>query len=363
MRASRPVFFSLLFLLICPIAFCQNGIPFASVPAYSLEPVTGNAQPLTTLDQRAAALQLIDRARQNYNFYAPNAPTFTLAVSFNSSGQLQYEGSGFMRETWTGRGLRWSSEFDGISSQVRMLNGVAWASGGPVPMRVQMVRDAILWPLANAGFTRGMFRFADVNYNGTALTCILTSGALPDVPSPRQWVEKEYCIDPQTGLLHVWSEAPGIYTIYDYSNALQFHGHTIAQQITVVENDTPILQIHVDSLIDAGQVDIRQFMPTSEMRAHGHSFPLRGPLRYPLDVPAAAGVMPKIIQPVMVHATISRDGQVLEEEALQDASQDLVRKALALVKSSKYAASESQREVFVNVEFYLAQQQGIADSQ
>lgn len=364
MRASRPVFFSLLFLLICPIAICQNGIPFAPIPADPLELVTGKAQPLIAPDQRAAALQLLDGARQNYTFYSPNAPALALKVSFISSGQSQYEGSGTMEETWIRGGLeRWASQING-TSQIRVVNGGLWGQSAtePIPMRVQMVRDAILWPVTNFS-PRVMIRSSAANYNGLPLTCILISGAVPPTSSPRQWAEDEYCIDPETGLLHISSEAPGIYVAYDYSDALQFHGHVVARQITVTEGGSTVLHIHVDSLEDLGQVDMRMFMPTSEMRAQGRSFALAGPQRSPLFVPAAPGTIPAAIQPVIVHATVSTDGQVVEAEALQNSPQALIERAIELVKSHKFPPSDRQLEVFVNVKFYVSQNDVQASSQ
>lgn len=349
-------------LALASSAICQTGISTAPVPPDPLELVVGNAQALTEPDQRAAALELLERAQQNYNFYAPHAPAFTLKVSFTSRGPLQHEGPGSMEEIYVGHEERWSADFDG-TSEARVLNGAAWGSGGAIPLRVQMVRSAILWPLANAP-ARAMIRSANVNYNGMQLTCVLISGSVPEVPSPRQWVEREYCIDPETGLLHIWSEAPGIYTLYDYSSAIQFHGHTVAGRITVTEGGIPVLQIRVDSLADAGQVDPREFMPTPEMRAQGPSFLLAGPQREPLFVLAAAGGRATMIQPVIVHATISEDGKVVEEEALQNSPEALVEKALELVKNHKFAPSRRQAEVFVNVKFYLSQPaEGTSNSQ
>lgn len=364
MRASRPVFFSLLFLLTCPIAICQTGIPFAPVPADPLELVTGNAQALVAPEQRAAALQLLDRARQNYNFYSPHAPAFTLKVSFTSSGRSQYEGTGSMEETWIRGGLeRWAAQIDG-GSQIRVVSGGVWGQSAtePIPMRVQMVRDAILWPVMSF-WPRVMIRSAAANYNGLPLTCVLVSGSMPDVPSPRHWVEYEYCIDPETGLLHVWSEAPGIYVAYDYSDAIQFHGHVVARRITVTEGGNTVLQIHVDSLEDEGQVDMRAFMPTSEMRTRGPSFLLAGPKRSPLNVPTSPGMLPSVIQPVIVHATISKDGEVVEAEALQNSPQALTERAIELVKSHKFSPGDRQLEVFIDVKFYLSQKDIQASSQ
>ncbi len=350
-------------LVLAPAAICQAGIPTVPVPPDPLE-LVNNAVSLTEPEQRAAALELLERAQQNYNFYAPHAPAFILKVSFNSNGQLQYEGPGSMEETYVGHEERWTAEFDGTSVS-RLLNGtgVGYGVGGVIPMRVQMVRSAILWPLGTIG-ARAMIRSANVSYDGMQLTCVLTSGSVPDAPSPRQWVEKEYCIDPETGLLHIWSEVPGIYILYDYSSAIQFHGHTIAGRITVTENGSPVLRIRVDSLADAGQVDPREFMPTPEMRAQGPFVLLSGPRREPLFVRPSASERATMMQPVIVHATVSRDGDVMEEEALQNSPEPLVEKALELVKNHKFASSARQLEVFVNVKFYLSQpSEGTSNSQ
>ena len=51
----------------------------------------------------------------------------------------------------------------------------------------------------------------------------------------RGWEETEECIDPQSGLLQVHSEAPGRYAVYDYSNAPQLGGHRLPRSVTVTE--------------------------------------------------------------------------------------------------------------------------------
>jgi hypothetical protein len=368
MRASAPRFvLSLLLftsLAFSRVAISQAGISMAPVPDDPLELVTENAQPVVDPGQRASILQLLERAQQNYNFYAPHAPAFTFKVSFTSSGQSQYEGSGSMEETWIHNGLeRWTSQIAG-TSQVRVINGGAWGNSAtePIPMRVQMVRDAILWPVQLIR-PRAMIRSATASYNGVVLTCILGSGWVTDTPSPRKWVETEYCIDPLTGLLHLWSEAPGIYVTYDYSDAIQFHGHTVARQITVTEDGNPVLSIHVDSLEDAGQVDMRTFIPTPDMRAQGQAFLLAGPQRSPLTVSADAGATATMIQPIIVHATVNTDGQVVETEALQNSPQALTEKALELVRSHKFPPTNRQLEMFINVQFYVNQRNTDADSE
>ena len=117
MGTFRPRrFSSLLFvplLSAITIGICQEAPrrQWAAVPYDPSEPVTGGLKALTNPQERSAALELLDRARQNYTFYGPHAPAFTMKVSFTSNGQSQYEGSGSMQETWTGRGDRHCAAF------------------------------------------------------------------------------------------------------------------------------------------------------------------------------------------------------------------------------------------------------------
>jgi hypothetical protein len=52
-----------------------------------------------------------------------------------------------------------------------------------------------------------------------------------------------------------------------------------------------------------------------------------------------------------VHATIDREGRVIEAEALQNSNPELAEKAIETLKNSNQGRSQGQREVFVNVEF------------
>jgi hypothetical protein len=74
-------------------------------------------------------------------------------------------------------------------------------------------------------------------------------------------------------------------------------------------------------------------------------------MRFPIPVTDAKGVMPTAIQPVLVHATIDRDGHVLEAEALQNSNPELAAKAIDIVRSRMQSRGSVQREAFVNVEF------------
>jgi hypothetical protein len=329
-------------------------IQWASVPFDPNEPVTGSAKILTNPQERSAALQLLDRARQNYNFYGPHAPAFTMKVTFTSSGQSQYEGSGSMQETWTGSAVRWSAKI-GSAETLRILHGgQAWSDNpsAAVPMRVQMARAALLWPVVNPP-TRVTLRSAAANIQGRTATCVLTSGQMPAVEQPRHWVEKEYCIDSENGNLLVWSEAPGHFVFYDYTNPLEFRGHVVANEISIYEAGNRVMQIRVQSIEDASGVNPDSLRPTPQQMAAGPSFTLGSPMKFPLPVPAAQGISATTLQPVFIHATIDRQGNVVEAEALETSNPELAARAIEALRRRNQGSSNVQREVFVNVQLHV----------
>ncbi len=344
------------FALAAASAFCQ----MAPLPADRHELVTGFAQLLNSPDQRAVAVDLLKRAQQNYNLQESGGAPFVLKASFTSNGQLPYEGYGEMEETWQGANWRWTAWLGG-STQIRVASGgKIYGTTDPVPLRLQMARSAIFWPITGA-LQRETIRSAAVKYKGKKITCLLLSGGVAAVPASRFWVETEYCIDPSSGLLEMWSEAPGIYVTYDYDDAISFHGHAIARQISVVENGDTLLQIRVNKLEDAGTIDPSIFQPTPEMLAQGPSFTLSAPGRFPIRVQPDPNVLVGSIQPVIVHATIGdNDGQVREAEALQTSDRELADAALEIVRNSTFEPTGMQREAFVNVQFYREERASIS---
>lgn len=343
-----------IFLLSTGIALTQEvqGIQWAPVPADANEPVTGMPKVLTNPQERSQALQLLDRARQNYTFYGPQQPAYTMNLSFSSSGQAQFEGEGYMHETWFGSVFRWSAKI-GTKETLRVVyHNQVWGDDSPVPMRVQMARAALLWPVVNPP-TRVMLRTAPAVIHGTPAVCILTSGSMGPAPQPRHWAEKEYCIDPENGNLLLWSEAPGHFVIYDYTTSTRFQGHVIANDISIYEAGSRVMQIRVEGIQDP-DVTPDSLRPSPQLMAGPRSFLLvAGGMKYPLPVPPEQGVMPVMIQPVFVHATLDREGRVIEAEALQNSNPELATRAIDLLKSHNQGSNVAQREVFVNVEFQI----------
>jgi hypothetical protein len=319
------------------------------------EMVTHEPRTLTKPAERSAALDLLDRARQNYNLNDISTP-YALKVSFETSGGAQMEGEWTMEELSDGGShWRWTTQLGGsqvirISSDGRVYGTNA---SEPVPLRVQLVRSALHWPIVR-GAVRFAIRAADVERDGKAMSCLLLSASIPPNPAPRSWIEREYCVDPATGLLQMWSEAPGIYTVYDYNGSMNFHGRTLPRQVSIFEDGRLAVQARVESLEDAPSLDPSLFKPAPEMVDAGGSFALASPDRFPMRVDPSDGPTSPLFQPLIVHAILdAQDGHVLDAEALQTSDRDLSRAALDMVRSTSFPASGFQQEVFINVQFHM----------
>jgi hypothetical protein len=361
MGSIRPLVV-LLLVVLSSTAFAQTAS--AALPADPLELATGDTLKVANPENRALVLSLLERARQNGSeLYAAGGPAFHLKLSFTSSGQSRYTGSGEMEEIRHSRhtSWRWTARL-GDYSQVRVFqSGVPYdeKTPGPIPLRIQMVRGSVIWPMANVR-PGTMIRMASAQWHGMEVMCALLSvdEGVTAAAHGRHWQEREYCVDPKSALLRIYSEAPGFYTVYDYEDALHFHGRTIARQISIVESGDTVLQIHVDTLEDAGAPDPALFTPTKQMLAQGPGIVLKAAVRIPAGAAPPAGHTGKI-QPVIVHACIDDQGKVVEAETLQNSDPSLSNAALALVKSSTYppqtrATGPVQTEAFINVEFGAA---------
>jgi len=334
----------------------------APVPGDPLELATGPATIADTPEKRSAILNLLERARLNNNLHVAGMNPFDLKASFNSSGSAGNSGPGVLEESWlSGATWRWSEHL-GTYSQLRIFrNGVAYDSnpGTYQPLRLQMVRQAIFWPVAG-NFANNVIRVAESTWSGKAVTCALIAGprASASQETGRQWIEEEFCIDPSTGFLQTYSIAPGIYDVYDYSNAFEFHGHSIARRITIVENSIPVATVELNEMKDLNTADVSLFAPSADMKGPG--IMLGPPMRFPQvvrnNLPATAN---GVVQPVIIHAGLDVSGKVLEAEALQTSDSALSEAALNLVKNTNYGPARNrervQRDVFINVQFVPVQ--------
>lgn len=355
-RALRIAPFLLILSAVC---FSQDTPQVAPLPYDPLELATGAVVVPDTPEKRELLLSLLERARQNSAMHAPGMAPFNIKVSFNSIGKDSHnQGYGEMEETWlNGQTWRWSARL-GDYSQLRIFyegNVYDDKTQRHMPLRLQMVRNAVFWPVVG-NFAYSLMRMATAKWEGTDLACILISGMANEATATpgRRWEENEYCIDPKTGLMRLHSEAPGIYSIYDYNGGVSFHGRMLPRQTTIVEGGTRVLEIHLDNLQDPNN-DSSQFVPTKKMLAHGPGAVMVGPFRFPETVRTPAGFS-GAVQPVIVHAILDSKGKVLDAEVVQSSDPALATAALDFVWRSSYAPAERhdrplQREVFINVRF------------
>jgi hypothetical protein len=317
--------------------------------------VTHQPRTLTKPADRSVALDLLGHARQNLNLHDISTP-YALKVSFETNGLALMEGEWTMEELSDGGShWRWTAQL-GDFQMIRIgADGRVYGTdpSQPVPLRVQLVRSALLRPISQ-GTAEYMIRAADVERDGNAMSCLLLSHSLPPNPAPRSWVEREDCIDPATGLLQMWSVAPGIYAVYDYNGAAEFHGHTLPKQISIFEEGRLAVQARVKSLKDVSDIDPNLFQPTGEMVDDGGTFTLSAPTRLPMRVDPSDRPTSSYFQPVIVHAILdAQDGSVLDAEVLQTIDRDLSRAAMDLVRSTAFEPSGFQQEAFINVQFHF----------
>ncbi len=354
-RALRFLFV----LLLSVFCYPQDAPQVAPLPYDPLELATGPTVVPNSPEQRAAVLNLLERARQNSAMHTPGMSPFSIKVSFNSVGRdARNQGYGELEETWlNGQTWRWSVRF-GDYAQLRIFyEGAAYDDKphGHMPLRLQMVRNSVFWPVAGS-FGSSLIRMATAKWEGTEVACILISGGMNDATATpgRRWEENEYCVDPKTGLLRIHSEAPGIYSVYDYDGSVPFHGRLLPHQTTIVEGGTRVLEIHLENIQDPSN-DPSQFVPTRKMISHGPGAIMVGPFRFPESARMPAGYS-GAIQPVIVHAILDQKGKVLDAEVVQSSDPALAGAALDVVWHSSYLPAQRrdrrlQREAFINVKF------------
>lgn len=324
-------------------------------PADPHELVTRNPKMLSKAADRAVAIDLLDRAQKRFNLEDAGVP-YALNVSFATHGSAEVEGAGTMEEFSDGRGqVRWTARVGDVGvTRLKSSNRLYGTEASqPIPLRIQLVRTVLLRPIPR-DISQFEIRSIDVPYENRSLTCLLLSRSLPPDPAPRSWVEREQCVDPTTGLLRIWSEAPGIYTVYDYDGG-DFHGQMLPRQLSIYEEGRLTVQIHVDSLTDAPNLDPDFFKPSPEMIRAGETFSLTGASRMAaLRVDPSGAPASRFYQPVIIHAILdAQDGSVHETEALQDSADELGRAALDLVRNTTFEPTGFQQEVFITIHFHL----------
>jgi hypothetical protein len=346
-------------------AFGQDTLRIARVPADPLELVTGQVQ-ADTPARREAVLHLLARARSSYQLRnAGQAWDLKVHFTVDSHGETNYDGAWEMEDRFVpGQGLHWTAK----SAAGYSITGIfapkatySEATAAAIPLRLQEARSMLYSPLPSVDYAgSGSIRTFVTSFHGASVTCILLDHSR-NVQNPavgRGWEESEDCIDSQSGLLQLHSDAPGRYAVYDYSDAAQLGDRLVPRRVTVSEGGRVVSEIQVKSLDGQAAIDARLFVPTERMKA--------------AQVPAMTSVK-KIsrivttgaasqgegsatsavtVRPVCVFGVVNSAGKLVEAHSLQPSdpnSQAAVKDARAINFSAMVPAGAAPQQHFVFV--------------
>jgi len=213
-------------------------------------------------------------------------------------------------------------------------------------MAVQMVRSSMFWPVGGNPSV-GAIRTADATWNGKPATAILLSAGSDPVYPGRHWIETEYVVDNATGLLQIYSRAPGTYAVYGYTKGMQFHGRSMPDTISIFMNGNQVVEAQLVSIQDAGSPDVAFLKPAADMAPSGQAS-VGMNMRFPLNAPdpTNSGVLKQVI----IHATIDNLGNVVDSQLSAAADSALVEPALDLIRKTKFSAG-APMDVYINVRF------------
>jgi hypothetical protein len=333
------------------VSFGQNASRIAPVPADPLELVAGH----TTAAGTGADRDLLARARNNYSLRS-GRQGYDLKISFavDSQGQTDFDGAWDLEDLFVpGQGLRWTAHAEagysitGIASHGELYNEGATR---PVPLRLEEVRGILLHPLPSDAYaSRESIRTSPASLSGALVTCVLlsTSKKLVTPALGRAWEESEECIDPQSGLLLMHSEAPGRYAVYDYSNGPQLGSHKLPRTVTVTEGGRVVSKITVESLDEINGTDPGLFVASDEMKARGRSVEMA-----PMTKISRVHGVGTTVRPVCVFGLVNTAGQLVEAHSLQPSdpnSQAAVEDAKQIDFSKKTPPGSAPQQHFVFV--------------
>lgn len=350
------------------LVFGQNAPKMAPVPADPLELVTGPVQRVATPAERDTALQLLDRAHDNFALRSAGT-AYDLKVGFtvDSRGQTNYDGVWEMENLYApGKGTRWTAKAAaGYVTTVIYSHEKSYAEGtaSAIPLRLQEARGLLIDPLPSAEYAdRGSIRTSAATFHGAPVTCILLGRSRSSVNPAigRGWEESEDCIDPESGLLQVHSQAPGRYVVYDYSNTAQLSGRVLPQTVTVLEAGKVVSRISVEGLQEISAPDPSLFAATASMKAGGQGIAITGATKISRTHGQAPFTSAMTIRPVCVFGVVTSTGQLVEAHSLQPSDPNS-EMALADARSIDFSPSiasgapAEQHFVFIIEKFVSAQ--------
>jgi beta-lactamase regulating signal transducer with metallopeptidase domain len=325
------------------------------IPPDPHELVVGVVQPAAAPVDRAAALNLLERARQNGLTHNQDMQPFHFTAQFTASGNAAGSasgntGPGELTEIWmNGQKWRWTASL-GSSSVIRISHQGQLLENSHVtaiPMRAHMLRNEIFW--ATEGYAaRTQLRTAQVQWNGKLASCILASPVAEAAAATqgRLWQEEEFCIDNNSGLLLVHSIAPGTFAVFGYDSNQQFHGRTMPDRITIYVNGSTVADSSF-SITDTVPQDEASVTPGAEMTRNPPVVQVQMPAKMSSTVPAAASAAGT----VLVHAQADGDGNVTDAELSSTSDPALTQAALGIVRATRFGYTGAQRQFYLSVSF------------
>lgn len=326
------------------------------VPADPLELVTGRIRTVQTRAERAKVLELLMRARASYSLRAAGQ-AYDLKVNFQveSGGVTRYDGAWRMEEIFDPKlGAHWTAGGPGYSL-TRISAGGEFYGDHPadyVPLRLHEARAALFDPMPSAVFAaRAAIRTSTGVFKGAHLICVLLSIPLKGAQHTRgrHWDEAEECIDPESGLLQVHSQAPGRFYAYDYTDAPRLARCVLPRKVIVTEGGKTVSRISVESLTGMAAADPSLFAPTEEMQTRGDSIEMAEAQKvwYDPGTPGAPGG-----GAICVFGVVTPSGALAEAHSLQPSdpnSQAAVEaaKRMAVTSVPPLGARPQQQFVFI----------------
>jgi hypothetical protein len=303
-----------------------------AVPYDPSEIVTGNAQPVQDAEERAAAMQLLLTAQRLSNV---RQHAYDLKTTFTSYGSSASDGRWVLEDTspspfiyrWTAEGPSFSGVFLSVD---RLLSSNE--PGGAVPLRLAQVRSAIFGVYGQPLGPYASLRVANGYANGIDVRCVLLARGIstrnpPQYANGRSFEESEYCVNPRTGLLAIYSPYPGLYIHFDYADQLKFHEMIIPGSFTISEAGKTIIEAKTESVQDSLPKTSNIFEP-SGLRAIGAGIVAEVPtvLRNTFFVPDDSGNGRTDV--VVVHGILTPEGALRETEVLVSTNSALDETAL-----------------------------------
>lgn len=342
-------------------AFGQNAPRVAPVPRDPLELATGPIQAAgNTPASREAALQLLARARTSFALRSAGQG-YDLKVSFtvDSLGETNYDGAWQMEDLFVpGRGHRWTaSAASGYTTTGIATAGETYGDSAAraVPLRLLEARGLLFDPVQSPAYAgRGSIRTAAASFHGAPVTCLLLSRSrnTAHLAAGRDWEETEECIDPQSGLLQMHSEAPGHYAVYDYSNAPQLGDRILPRGVTITEAGRIVSTISVESIQGITAADPALFVPSDAMKANGPAVAMTSATKVSRVAAQGPFTPAMTLRPVCVFGMVTPTGHLVEAHALQPSdpnSQAAVEDARKIDFSPLTPAGSPPRQHFVFV--------------